>query len=101
MFNEAGKEFGIMFMVECGQSVEFLDVTTSISDGSIKTSMLVKPTDSCRYLTRRSFHSHSTFKGIYYSQFSRAASISSDMQDRKTHIIRMEKKVSGYCVQAR
>lgn len=92
-FNAVGKEFGISFTGECGKSVEFLDVTTSMEDdGKIKTTMFVKPTDSCRYLNRRSFHSNHTFHGMPYSQFRRAALICSDMEDRKTHINRMEKK---------
>ena len=92
VLNDVGEEFGLTFTGECGKSVSFLDVITSILNGSIKTSMFIKPTDCCRYLNRRSFHSFHTFKGMPYSQFRRAAVICSDMEDRKTHIKRMETK---------
>ena len=48
--NEVGQTFGVTFTGDCGQSVEFLDVTTSICDGHLKTVLYIKPTDSTRYL---------------------------------------------------
>jgi hypothetical protein len=96
--NEIGLELGVTFTGECGKSVEFLDVTTSISDGHLKTTMYVKPTDSTRYLNRKSYHSKHTFTGMPYSQFRRAAVICSDVLDREACIQRMEDKFvnSGY-----
>ncbi len=60
--------------------------------------MYVKPTDSTRYLHRRSYHSRHTFGGIPFSQFRRAAVICSDYSDREACIGRMEEKFvnSGY-----
>ena len=55
--NCVGKEFGVTFTGDCGTSVEFLDVTTRLENGSVETTMYVKPTDSTRYLDRRSYHS--------------------------------------------
>ena len=92
MVNGVGKEFGVTFTGDCGTSVEFLDVTTKLVGGTVETTMYVKPTDSTRYLNRRSYHSRHTFKGMPYSQFRRAAAICSDLADRECHIQRMERK---------
>ena len=96
--NSIGSNYGIAFTGNCDKSVEFLDVTTSIMEGKWSTTMYVKPTDSTRYLNRRSYHSKHTFSGIPYSQFRRAAVICSDLDDRKTCVSRMEEKFlnSGY-----
>ena len=72
--------------------MEFLDVTTSICDGHLKTVLYIKPTDSTRYLNRRSYHSAHTFSGMPYSQYKRAAVIFSDFDDRKAAIQRMDEK---------
>ena len=98
MVNLVGSEIGITFTGECGKSVQFLDVTTTLNNGSISTTMFVKPTDSERYLNRRSYHSKHTFTGIPFSQFRRAAVICSDYTDREVCISRMEEKFvnSGY-----
>lgn len=80
------------FTGDCGTSVEFLDVTTRLENGSVETTMYVKPTDSTRYLDRRSYHSRHTFRGMPYSQFRRAAAICSSIDDREYHVHRMEQK---------
>jgi hypothetical protein len=97
-FNKIGKEFGITVKGGCSDSVEFLDVTTKVEDGRINTTMYVKPTDSLRYLNRRSFHSPHTFSGIPFSQFRRASVICSDVSVRNVCIDRMVGKFkdSGY-----
>jgi hypothetical protein len=98
MFNEVGKGFGVTMKGECSESVVFLDVTTNITEGRLTTTMYVKPTDSCRYLNRRSFHAPHTFSGIPFSQFRRAAVICSDTNRREQCIERMVSKFrdSGY-----
>ena len=81
------------------KTVVFLDVESSIlENGEIKTTMYVKPTDSKRYLNRKSFHSTHTFKSLPFSQFRRAAVICSDVDDRLNNIERMISKFldSGY-----
>ena len=90
--NSIGSTYGITFTGECDKTVQFLDVTTSLDEGKLSTTMYVKPTDSTRYLNRRSFHSKHTFSGIPYSQFRRAAVICSDLQDREACITRMVEK---------
>ena len=90
--NCVGKEFGVTFTGDCGTSVEFLDVTTRLENGSVETTMYVKPTDSTRYLDRRSYHSRHTFRGMPYSQFRRAVAICSSIDDREYHVQRMEQK---------
>ena len=54
--NSIGSTYGITFTGECDKTVQFLDVTTSLDEGKLSTTMYVKPTDSTRYLNRRSFH---------------------------------------------
>ena len=92
MVNKVGKRFGLTFTGVCAKNFEFLDAITSILVGIIKTTMFIKPTDACRYLNRSSFHSKHTFTGMPYSQYRRAAVICSDIDDRKQHILRMERK---------
>ena len=94
--NAVGQKFGVQFTGDCDKSVVFSDVETE--NGKIKTSMYVKPTDSTRYLNRRSYHSAHTFKSMPFSQFQRAAVICSDMNDRSHHVERMFSKFvdSGY-----
>ena len=92
MVNKVGEEFGVTFTGDCGKSVEFLDVTTRLENGSVETTMYVKPTDCTRYLNRRSYHSRHTFRGMPYSQFRRAAAICSETADREYHVRRMEQK---------
>ena len=97
-FNKFGKTFGFTIKGDCSESVEFLDVTTSIEEGKITSKMYVKPTDSLRYLNRRSFHAPHTFSGIPYSQFRRASVICSNVTDRDSCIDKMVFKLceSGY-----
>ena len=98
VFNNYGKEYGFTLKGECGKSIPFLDVTVSIIEGGYKTSLYTKPTDAKRYLHRRSYHSHHTFKATPYSQFRRAALICSDELDRVKAIDYMKVKFinSGY-----
>ena len=96
--NQVGTAFGISFTGDCGISLAFLDILTTLCGGYIKTSMYIKPTDSHRYLNRRSYHSKHTFSGMPFSQFRRAVLICSDIVDRDYHIQRMYDKFlnSGY-----
>ena len=96
--NNIGRKYGITMKGECSKVVEFLDVKLSIEDGDLKTSLFIKPTDSKRYLNRRSQHSQHTFKAIPYSQFRRAVIISSDSKDKLMSINYMLDKFinSGY-----
>ena len=83
---------------EVGREVDFLDVHMSLDDGQLKTSVFIKPTDSKRYLNRRSDHSSHVYRGIPFSQFRRAVVICSDDTERQKSIDYMEKKFldSGY-----
>ena len=96
--NEIGSLYGITFTGECGESVVFLDVRTSIENNIINTTMHIKPTDSERYLHRRSGHSSHTFSGLPYCQYRRAVLICSKTEDALDNINRMENKFlkSGY-----
>ena len=96
--NEVGRTYGITFTGECGKSVVFMDVTTIITPRGLETTMFVKPTDSIRYLHRRSGHSEHVFSGIPYSQFRRASVICSTEDYKLQCIERMENKfiLSGY-----
>ena len=83
---------------EVGREVDFLDVHMSLDDGQLKTSVFIKPTDSKRYLNRRSDYSSHVYRGIPFSQFRRAVVICSDDTERQKSIDYMEKKFldSGY-----
>jgi hypothetical protein len=98
LINEIGAQHGITFTGECGKSVVFLDVIVTNTAGGLETTMFVKPTDSVRYLHRRSGHSQHTFSGIPYSQYRRAVGICSSEEEKLRCIDRMEKKFldSGY-----
>ena len=80
-----GIKHGITFKGEVGKTVDFLDITVSLtSDGKLRTKMFVKPTDATRYLNRRSDHSPHTFVSIPFSQFCRAVVLCSDPTDKVT-----------------
>ena len=81
-----------------GQSIEFLDVKLTLSDDKVETAVYIKPTDSDRYLNRRSDHSAHVFKGIPFSQFRRAVVICSSDAEKRRCIEYMENKFlhSGY-----
>ena len=49
-------------------SINFLDVTVSITEGIIETDLYIQPTDSRQYLLSSSFHHFYYKKGIPYSQ---------------------------------
>ena len=85
ILNEVGIKHGITFKGEVGKTVDFLDITVSLtSDGKLRTKMFVKPTDATRYLNRRSDHSPHTFVSIPFSQFRRAVVLCSDPADKVT-----------------
>ena len=97
--NEIGKAVGITFKGEVGKSVDFLDVTITLTnEGSFNTKLFVKPTDASRYLHRRSDHGLHTFSSIAYSQFRRAIVICSDIVERDNSIRYISQKLqdSGY-----
>ena len=81
--NEFGSSIGLTFKGEVQKSVNFLDITTTMENGTISTSLYVKPTDANRYLNKRSDHSPHTFRGMPYSQFRRAVILCSDKTDRE------------------
>ena len=72
--------------------VNFLDVTISNELGRLSTTMFVKPTDSARYLHRRSDHSLHMFKAIPFSQFRRAVVIFTGTTERDQCLNYMMKK---------
>ena len=96
--NKIGGPLKFTLKGEVGTEVNFLDVTLILEDGDFRTSLFVKPTDSARYLNRRSDHSHHQFKSSPYSQFRRAVVICSRRDDCIKSIEYMEKKYldSGY-----
>ena len=77
---------------EVGKKVDFLDITLSLDSWRLETSVFIKPTDSKRYLNRRSDHTTHTFGGIPFSQFQRAVVISSNEGERQMSVEYMEKK---------
>ena len=97
--NEIGTDVGITFKGDVAESVDFLDVTVSITkDGTFDTKLYVKPTDASRYLHRRSDHALHTFTSIPFSQFRRAVVLSSDIQQRDKSLDYITQKLqdSGY-----
>jgi hypothetical protein len=64
----------------------------SLKEGHLKISVSIKPTDSKRYLNRRSDHSSHVYRGIPFSQFLRAVVICSHETERQKSIDYMEKK---------
>ena len=73
------KDPTIKFTAECSQtSINFLDVTVSLTGGKINTDLYVKPTDSHQYLHSSSCHPYRCKKGIPYSQALRLNRICSD-----------------------
>ena len=96
--NKIGSEFGITFKGKIGKKVNFLDVTTEIKGTKIETSMFIKPTDAKCFLNRKSNHSNHIFQAIPFSQFRRAAVISSQLDDKNNAIDHITKKLrdSGY-----
>ena len=99
VLNEVGSGVGITFTGEVGVSVDFLDVTVTLTrDGSFNTKLYTKPTDASRYLNRRSDHGLHTFSSIPYSQFRRSIVLCSNIEDRDISIKYISKKLqdSGY-----
>ena len=96
--NTGGRVNKFTLKGEVGKTVDFLDITVSLENGSLETSVFIKPTDSKRYLNRRSDHTTHTFGGIPFSQFRRAVVISSNDGERQKSVEYMEKKFidSGY-----
>ena len=97
--NKVGETIGITFKGDVGKSVDFLDVTVTLTEsGSFDTQLYVKPTDASRYLHRRSDHGIHTFTSIPYSQFRRAVVLCSntEQRDRSLDYIMQKLKDSGY-----
>ena len=97
-FNQVGCEYGITLKGEVSDIVNFLDVTTMLVNGEIRTCLYTKPTDAKRYLHRKSDHSLHTFKSTPYSQFRRAILLCSEKCDQLHFIGYMFQKFldSGY-----
>ena len=97
--NETKTQTGLSFKGEVGKKVNFLDVTVELaSNGKLTTCLYVKPTDSSRYLHRRSDHGPHTFKSIPFSQFRRAIVLCSEKEEQLRSIDYMSQKLanSGY-----
>ena len=63
-------------------SINFLDITVTLTaQGTLKTSLYCKPTDSHNYLLYSSEHPRHLLRGIPYSQFLRVRRICSDIND--------------------
>ena len=58
----------IKFTADSSKTVNFLDVTVSITEGVIETDLYVKPIDSHQYLLSSSCHPFCCKKGIPYNQ---------------------------------
>ena len=76
--------------------VHFLDVTVSIHEGHINTSLYTKPTDAHNYLSYKSCHPRNCKKAIPYSQFLRVRRICNNTDDFVFH----SKKLAGYFLDA-
>ena len=97
--NEIGSNVGITFKGDVGTSVDFLDVTVTLTKhGHFNTKLYTKPTDASRYLHRRSDHGLHTFTSIPFSQFRRAVVLCSNDLEREESIkyISQKLKESGY-----
>jgi len=96
--NDLGAKDNFTLKGSVGDSIEFLDVKLTVKDGNVDTTIYIKPTDSTRYLNRRSDHSSHMFKAIPFSQFRRAIVICSSADESRRCIEHMEKKFidSGY-----
>ncbi|XP_066275237.1 uncharacterized protein [Branchiostoma lanceolatum] len=69
----------IKFTVETSTtSINFLDVTISVSEGAFTTDLYTKPTDKHQYLLRNSSHPTHCKRGIPFGQFLRVRRICSD-----------------------
>ena len=77
----------IKFTFEYSQvSVNFLDVITSLKDGTISTDLYIKPTDTHQYLHPESCHPGHTKRAIPYSQALRILQICSDRVSAQAHL---------------
>ena len=98
MLNVLGSKMTFTLKGDVANTVDFLDVRVSNVKGGLETTIFVKPTDSTRYLHRRSDHSAHMFTAIPYSQFRRAVVICSETSERDKCMDYMKKKFldSGY-----
>ena len=67
------------------QEVHFLDVTVTLTDGFLSTSLYTKPTDARNYLSFKSCHPKNCKSAIPYSQFLRVRRICSSDTDFVKH----------------
>ena len=98
LFNKCGSANNFTVKGDVGNEIEFLDVKMTLTEGDVETTVFIKPTDSRRYLSRRSDHSLHVFKGIPFSQFRRAVVICSSPAKKTEAIEYMSEKFkrSGY-----
>ena len=75
----------IKFDIHQSSKVHFLDVTISLFNGTLKTDLYSKPTDSHLYLNTTSSHPHHVIKNIPKGQFIRLRRICSDTADYIKH----------------
>ena len=78
IFNSLGSVNNFTVKGIIGFLLNFLDIQMMLINGDIETLVYIKPTDSRRYLNRRSDHSLHVFKSIPFSQFRRAVVICSN-----------------------
>ena len=77
------------------QTINFLDISVTLNNGELTTSLYCKPTDSHNYLLYSSEHPRHLLRGIPYSQFLRVRRICSNISDFRqnslmlaTHFVR-------------
>ena len=80
-------------------SINYLDVTVSITEGIIETDLFVKPTDSHQYLLSSSCHRFYWKKGIPYNQALRLNRIfsSNEFFDKICNELEKYLLEKGYC----
>ena len=89
----------IKFMADWSKtSINFLDVTVSITEGVIETDLYVKHTDSHQYLLSSSCHPFYCKKGIPYSQALRLNRICSNNEsfDKRCNVLEKYLLETGY-----
>ena len=79
----------IKFDISSGSSINFLDTTVSISNGSLSTGLYRKPTDRNTLLHHDSFHPEHIKKSIVYSQALRVRRICSDGTESELELNRL------------
>ena len=66
-------------------NLEFLDTRVILEDGSLRTEMFIKPTNSLSYLLRTSYHPRHIFNSLPYGEFLRTRRNCSDLTSFEVH----------------